>query len=179
MTKTLNVHFSPREGSYSKELKEFFVESVKDKTEVIDTDLVANQPSLLPLNDDGKAFDDLQSADYLVLSFPIWNFDAPGAIKAWMDQVWIPGRAFEFTAEGPKPLLSGKKALIIMTSGGNTSPGVNDYATDMLDANLKFAGITDIEHVFVHGFNKTEHSPEDLISDGKVQISEIVKKWYS
>jgi FMN-dependent NADH-azoreductase len=79
MSKTLLVHFSPREGSHSKTLLEHFKKTVEGKTELIDTDLTKDLPSFFPVSDDGKAFNTLNEADMVVFAFPIWNFDMPAA----------------------------------------------------------------------------------------------------
>ena len=48
----------------------------------------------------------------------MWNLNVPTRLKAWVDTINVAGKTFQYTAEGPKPLTSGKKALHIQSNGG-------------------------------------------------------------
>ena len=61
---------------------------------------------------------ELQTADTLVIATPIYNFGVPAALKAWIDMVARAGVTFRYTADGPVGLLAGKKAYIVLASGG-------------------------------------------------------------
>jgi len=61
---------------------------------------------------------ELQAADTLVIGLPVYNFSVPTALKAWVDQVARAGLTFRYTADGPKGLLTGKRAIIAIASGG-------------------------------------------------------------
>lgn len=65
--------------------------------------------------------DQLLSADVVVVAIAMHNFGVPSGLKAWMDQVARPGRTFEYTASGPRGLGGGRKALLVMASGGDYS----------------------------------------------------------
>lgn len=69
----------------------------------------------------------LQEADLLVLSFPVWWFSMPAIIKGWIDQVFlisaIFGGEYGIFAEGA---MVGKKAMLLMTTGGTRA----DYVPD-------------------------------------------------
>ncbi|RJQ42979.1 MAG: flavodoxin family protein [Gaiellales bacterium] len=58
-------------------------------------------------------------ADHLVILFPLWLGDMPALLKAFFEQVFRPGFAFDDTAEGrwPKKRLTGKSARIVVTMG--------------------------------------------------------------
>ncbi len=180
MSKTLVVSFTPRDGSYTRELVEHFKTKVAGKTELNETNLVEVQPSLMPVADDGVFFDQVAAADYVVLAYPIWNFDAPAAIKAWIDQVWIPGKAFKKDEDGTHHgLLSGRKLLLISAAGGNTAADKNNYATPMIDAIFAYAGITDVQHVMASGFLRPDKNADELLSAGRAEISKVVDNWYN
>ncbi|MEM7710261.1 MAG: NAD(P)H-dependent oxidoreductase [Pseudomonadota bacterium] len=99
----------------------------------------------LALSDDLVA--EIQAADILVISTPIYNFGVPAALKAWADQVARVGVTFEYTENGPKGLLEGKRAIVAVSSGGTKVGSDIDFATPWLLFFLGFIGIEDVEIV--------------------------------
>lgn len=62
--------------------------------------------------------DSLTWCDRLVIVHPLWWGSAPGRLKGLFDRVLMPGFGFQYI-EGkalPKPLLSGRKARVVITS---------------------------------------------------------------
>jgi len=64
---------------------------------------------------------ELAEADGLVLFHPEWWGQPPAMLKGWIDRVFRQGIAYdlegeEFTEKGWKPLLTGKKGLVFVTS---------------------------------------------------------------
>lgn len=88
---------------------------------------------------------ELQGADTIIIAAPIYNFAAPASLKAWMDLVARPGVTFTYTPEGPKGLLTGKKAILVISSGGVPVGSDVDFLTSHLKFFLGFIGITDVE----------------------------------
>jgi FMN-dependent NADH-azoreductase len=88
---------------------------------------------------------ELQAADIVVIGLPIYNFGAPGALKAWFDQVARAGVTFRYAADGPEGLLKGKRAVIVAASGGTAVGSEIDFATPWLTFALGFLGILDVE----------------------------------
>lgn len=94
----------------------------------------------------------LARADKWVFSVPMWNFSIPYSLKHFIDVVTQPGLAFSYSpATGYTGLLSGKKALIVLSSGGTydePSP-VHDFVTPYLKQWLAFIGVTDVTTINV------------------------------
>ncbi|MEM7296455.1 MAG: NAD(P)H-dependent oxidoreductase [Pseudomonadota bacterium] len=90
---------------------------------------------------------ELKAADVVVLGVPIYNFSVPAAVKAWIDQVARAGVTFQYTENGPKGLLTNKRAIVVITSGGTKSGSEIDFATDYMRHVLGFLGIEDVEVV--------------------------------
>ena len=90
---------------------------------------------------------ELQAANTIVIGTPIYNFSAPASLKAWMDLVARPGVTFTYSDKGPKGLLDGKKAIIVIASGGTPIGSDVDFLTPHLKFFLKFIGITDVETI--------------------------------
>lgn len=62
---------------------------------------------------------DIAWAEHLVLIFPLWLGMMPALLKAFLEQVARPGVAFEYASGGlgPRPLLKGRSARLIVTMG--------------------------------------------------------------
>ena len=103
----------------------------------------AKQSALLELSD--TLISELQAADHIVISTPIYNFGAPAALKAWMDLVARPRVTFRYGENGPEGLLTGKKATLVVSSGGVPVGSEVDFLTPHLRFFLGFIGITDVE----------------------------------
>jgi FMN-dependent NADH-azoreductase len=103
----------------------------------------AAQRQALALSDELVA--ELMAADVLVIATPIYNFGVPASLKAWVDQVARARLTFRYTEYGPEGLLSGKKAYILVATGGTEVGSAIDFATPWLRFVLGFLGIDDVE----------------------------------
>jgi len=88
--------------------------------------------------------DELQAADTVVISAPIYNFGIPATLKAWVDMIARVGLTFRYTETGPVGLLQSKSAIILVASGGTPVGSPIDFATPYLKHALAFVGITDV-----------------------------------
>jgi FMN-dependent NADH-azoreductase len=95
--------------------------------------------------------EELRRADVLVLGLPMYNFGVPSQLKAWYDHVARAGLTFRYTEKGPQGLLTGKKATIFATRGGEYATTGNDWQAQFVRVILGFIGITDVEFVFAEG----------------------------
>jgi FMN-dependent NADH-azoreductase len=143
---------------------------------VIDRDLAANPPkpldqawiyatftpeeALQPEQKDliaysNEAIAELEQADEYVIGVAMHNFSIPAVLKLWIDQVVRRGRTFSYGAEGPKGLLSGKKATVLVATGGVYDAGTPYAAFNFIEPYLRtvlgFVGITDVKFVTAGG----------------------------
>ncbi|MFK7791323.1 MAG: FMN-dependent NADH-azoreductase [Devosiaceae bacterium] len=100
-----------------------------------------------PLATSEELVAEVMAADHIVIATPIWNFGVTAALKAWIDQIARAGVTFKYSENGPVGLLSGKRATIIVSSGGTEAGSAIDFATPYLKHVLGFVGITDIDVV--------------------------------
>ncbi|MEO1153157.1 MAG: NAD(P)H-dependent oxidoreductase [Pseudomonadota bacterium] len=105
----------------------------------------ADQVATLAVSD--TLVGELQAADTIVIGLPIYNFGVPAALKAWIDQVARAGVTFQYSAEGPVGLLTGKRAVVAVASGGTEAGSEIDFATGYVRHVLAFLGITDVTFV--------------------------------
>ncbi|MGH2195885.1 NAD(P)H-dependent oxidoreductase, partial [Enterococcus faecalis] len=62
--------------------------------------------------------DQFLSAEKVVIANPMGNLKVRTRLKAWVDTINVAEKTFQYTAEGPKHLTSGKKALHIQSNSG-------------------------------------------------------------
>ncbi len=79
--------------------------------------------------------DAVRKADVVAFIHPIWWFGLPAILKGWIDRVFSYGFAYGHDSRGVKPLLAGKKAIIINTAGGADTDAAE--ATDFMRAMIK------------------------------------------
>ena len=115
--------------------------------------------------------DELQNADTLVFSVPIYNFSVPATVKAWADLVARAGTTFQYTANGPEGLLTGKKAYITAASGGTPVGSDFDFMTPWLKFFLGFLGIQDVEVVAADGI--MGEGGEEKIAEAHDQVERL------
>ena len=114
---------------------------------------------------------ELQDADVLVIGAPIYNFSVPAVLKAWIDMVARARLTFRYTENGPEGLLTGKKAYVVVPSGGVPVGSEVDFATPYLRHALAFIGITDVEFVGAKGADRDDGQALD---NARAYIAELV-----
>jgi FMN-dependent NADH-azoreductase len=100
--------------------------------------------------------EELLSSDVLVIASPMWNFGIPSSLKAWIDHVVRAGRTFNYAGAGVEGLAKGKKAILVLASGGVFSEGPWkpwDTVEPYLRQILGFIGIDDVQTVRAEGMN--------------------------
>lgn len=105
-------------------------------------DRTADQNAALAQSD--ALIDELRRADTVVIGVPIYNFSVPASLKAWIDLVCRAGETFRYTETGPVGLLTGKRAILAVASGGTPVGSDVDFATGYMRQILNFVGITDV-----------------------------------
>ena len=113
---------------------------------------------------------ELQEADTIVISTPIYNFGVPAALKAWIDLVARAGVTFTYSENGPKGLLEGKRAVLTVASGGTEVEGPIDFATGYLKHVMGFIGIHDVQVVAA---DRMAVDPEAALKSAQAQLSAV------
>lgn len=120
--------------------------------------------------------DELLAADTLVIGTGLINFNIYSSLKAWIDHVARAGRTFKYGENGPVGLATGKKAYIVLASGGVYSSGpaaAMNHAVPYLKSVLGFIGITDVETVYVEGLAFGPEAAEKAIGAAKARAEEL------
>jgi FMN-dependent NADH-azoreductase len=134
-----------------------------------DEDRTAQQREALAASDALVA--ELRAADVVVIGSPIYNFGVPAALKAWVDMIARARLTFRYTSEGPEGLLNGKKAYVVIASGGVPVDSPVDFATPYLRHALRFVGITDVEVIAADQLNR---AADDSIDAARMRIAELI-----
>lgn len=103
--------------------------------------------------------DKLAWCDVLIFQFPFWWFGMPAILKGWVDRVFALGRAYGGGRWFDGGILSGKRALLSLTVGGDAPVYSNAGAHGPIDAILRpiqhgilqFAGMDALEPFVVYG----------------------------
>lgn len=195
-TKLLRLDASARkEGSVSRQVADEVLRALR--TEYGRIDLVTRDLALEPLpfvdaawiearhapegqqraaDRDAMRFSDalvseLKSADVVVISTPIYNFSVPASLKAWIDLIARPRVTFRYTPKGPIGLLEGKRAFVVIASGGTPIGSELDFASGYLRHMLGFVGITDVTII---GADGTMMDADAAFARARDQISAVV-----
>ncbi|OWY36270.1 FMN-dependent NADH-azoreductase [Herbaspirillum aquaticum] len=202
MSTLLHIDSSARSGgSISRELTASFAQQWQAKNpggKIIHRDLAANalphlSESLLGayftpadarsaeqaevIKQSDALVDELLAADTIVIGVPMYNFAPPSTLKAWIDHVFRAGRTFKYTETGPVGLVTGKKAIIILSRGGKYSEGpmeALDFQGKYLKSALGFIGITDVELVVAEGVSMGEEAAKAAVADAQAKINAAV-----
>lgn len=88
--------------------------------------------------------DEITGVDEIVVSTPLWNWGIPSPLKAYIDQIIIPGVLDGSGANG----LAGKKVTAIIAQGGSYKTGSPregwDYGSGYLELVFTALGSTDV-----------------------------------
>ena len=113
---------------------------------------------------------ELREADTVLIATPIYNFGIPATLKAWVDMICRVGLTFRYTESGPVGLLKGKRAIILVASGGTAVGSPIDFATPYLKQALQFIGIDDVTIVASDAMST---SAEEKRAQASVQIETL------
>ena len=115
--------------------------------------------------------DELEAADTIVFSVPVYNFAVPATVKAWADLVARAGRTFRYTPNGPEGLLTGKKVYLTAASGGTAIGSEIDFMSPWLKFFLGFLGMTDVEIIAADGI--MGEGGEETIAEAHREVEKL------
>ena len=100
-----------------------------------------------------QLINELKAADVIVLGLPMYNFGVPSTLKSYFDHVARAGVTFRYVANGPVGLLTGKRAYVFATRGGQYNGTPLDSQTPYVRQFLGFLGIKDVRFMHAEGLN--------------------------
>jgi FMN-dependent NADH-azoreductase len=139
----------------------------------------AEQAAARALSD--ELIDELRAADTIVIGAPMYNFGMASTLKAWFDHVLRAGVTFSYSGAGPEGLLTGKRAIVVVTRGGLYSEGpaqLMDSQEPHLRSLLGFIGITDVTFVRAEKLAFGPEAREQAIEAARAQLGQTVRDQY-
>ena len=114
---------------------------------------------------------ELHVADVLVIGVPVYNFSIPATLKAWIDMVARARLTFRYTDNGPEGMLEGKKAYLVVATGGVPVGSAMDFATPYLRHALSFLGISDVEIIAADRVNTNQ---DESMDRARQEIADLI-----
>jgi FMN-dependent NADH-azoreductase len=203
--KTLVVSYLPRgERSHTGKLLEAFVEAA-GKAEIEHLDLLNETPPLLDAQrvmayirrnylgetlsaDDAASLavldrmtEQFVRADAVVLAFPMHNFSLPATVKAYFDGIMQKGKTWDAAEGGYVGLQKGKRALVLLASGGiyEGDYAPFEHALTLAKVELGFMGFGDIRTVTAAGMNLLPaEQVEAAVEKAREEARGVAAEWY-
>lgn len=120
---------------------------------------------------------ELKDSDVLVIGAPMYNFAIPSGLKTWFDHVLRAGETFHYSEAGPEGLVTGKKAIVVLSRGGLYSEGPM-AALDSQEPHLKtllgFMGVTDVTFVRAEKLGFGPEAVAQAMSDARDYIGRTI-----
>lgn len=120
---------------------------------------------------------ELKDSDVLVIGAPMYNFAIPSGLKTWFDHVLRAGETFKYSEAGPEGLVTGKKAIVVLSRGGLYSEGpaaALDSQEPHLRTLLGFMGVTDVTFVRAEKLGFGPAAVEEAMGAAREQIGAVI-----
>jgi len=204
--KTLIVQYTPRnELSNTKKILDAFIGEIKN-SDIEKLNLAKDVPDLFLENNLaayihrdylGEAISEeqknsmakmdrmaeqLKSADIVVVAYPMNNFSMPAVVKAWFDSVALKGQTWDVKNGSYVGLMTGKKALTMVSAGGVYEKGPMaswEHALSLTNILFKFMGYSDIHGILADGMNTDESTRSSNLEKSIKQAKSIAQEWYN
>ncbi len=197
---------NPDHNSVSKQLGRLFTQAKMNSshpTKVIHRDLGLNPPdficqdwiaavftpeqsrtqaqrSLLSLSD--TLIEELQQADLILITTPMYNYGMPAVLKAWFDQVVRINKTFSFDLERGdyplQPLMSGKTLVLLTSTGefGFEAGGIREHMNHLgphIRTLSHYLGVEDCHEIRVEYQEFGDERYSDSLARAKEDIATL------
>lgn len=116
-------------------------------------------------------------ADKYIIAAPMWNLSIPAILKAYIDYISVTGITFKYTEKGPVGLLKNKKAVHIVSRGGEYNNTPYEMGDRYLRTILGFFGIQEVETIAVENVDVMGVDLQEKIEDGIKRAQLIAQKF--
>lgn len=127
-----------------------------------------------------KLIAELQAADTLLITTPMYNFSMPSALKAWIDQVVRIGHTFSYDGENFGGLVNADRAYVLCAYGaaGYLEDGPlasANFLQPYLTFLLTFLGVGEIHFVGIEGTTGAEEDVSRGYEQAKTEIDTLLR----
>ncbi len=116
----------------------------------------------------------VKAADFVVVAVPMYNFGIPVQLKTWIDLICRAGVTFSYSETGPRGHLTGKKVLIVTTTGGAHRNTATDLARAHAQAVLGLIGMQDITVAYAEALNMGPEAQERGLAEATKAIQGFI-----
>lgn len=116
-------------------------------------------------------------ADKYIIAAPMWNLSIPAILKAYIDYISVTGITFKYTEKGPVGLLNNKKAVHIVSRGGEYNNTPYEMGDRYLRTILGFFGIQEVETIAIENVDVMGVDLEEKMEDGIKRAQLIAQKF--
>lgn len=168
------------ENSVSRQLSAAVISRLTTQTpdaDVVYRDLVASPLAhFTPGAAADGILDEYLAAGTVVIGAPLYNFNLPTQLKAWIDRILVAGRTFAYGAEGPVGLAPGIRVIIAVARGGFYGEGsparAAEHAETYLASVFNFLGIAP-EFVVAEGILVSPEQREAALAQAETKIATL------
>lgn len=126
-----------------------------------------------------KLIGEVQAADTLLITAPIYNFGVPASLKAWIDQVVRIGHTFSFDGTNFGGLAKPDTAIVCAAYGANgyEEDGAfraANFLEPYLDFLLKFLGVSTVHFIAVQATTADSAIVEAGMTQAKKNIDDLI-----
>jgi len=118
---------------------------------------------------------ELQLADQVLVSSPLYNFNMPSTLKAYVDHVVRFGRTFGANERGYFGMLRGKSVCVVTARGGSASESADalDFQGPSLKAVFEFIGFERVDWIALEGTNDGDGRLMDNAARARAEIDAL------
>lgn len=198
MSKVLYIkaNIKPKGESRTFKVSDAFIEEYQKKNpadEVITLDLYEEGIDFLRPNDLNEIFGpkteesknhpilkyayQFAEADKYVFAAPMWNLSIPAILKAYIDYVSVTGITFKYTAQGPVGLCENKRALHIVSRGGEYQNAPYEMGDRYLRTILGFFGVQDVQTLAIENVDVMGVDLQQKLNEAMNQAQQLASKF--
>lgn len=123
---------------------------------------------------------EVQAADVLLITTPMYNFTVPASLKSWIDQVVRIGHTFSYDGESFGGLVNAKQAYVVCAYGATGYLPDDAFASaNFLEPYLRFLlmflGIEQVDFVSVEATTGDPNTVNENLSKAKASIVSLIQ----
>lgn len=120
---------------------------------------------------------ELLEADVIAIATPMYNFNVPASLKAWIDLVVRSGVTFEKLGDGNlRGLCSGKRAIVLCSMGGAFARHQINLVEPYLKIIADFIGLDEIRFVYMEGTAQKGFNAVASLADAAEIIADFIQE---
>lgn len=135
-------------------------------------ELNARQKEVVELSN--NLIEEVKAADFVVVAVPMYNFGIPVQLKTWIDLICRAGVTFSYSETGPQGHLTGKKVLVVTTTGGAHRNTATDLALAHAQAVFNLIGMKDITVAYAEALNMGPEAQERGLAEATKAIQGFI-----